>query len=164
MFKVNLLGRLGRNAGLFETANGGKFVAFTVAVNTKNLGKDITYWVDVRSFNPNHIKIMSYLTKGKLIQIGGDYNAMITTDKAGVARISHNINADYINFINLGSSNKNDDGTTTSTITNDDIKSEVSVNVNKTTEETIVMNTPPVQEMVPVTVGAATTTSDDLPF
>lgn len=165
MFKVNLMGRLGRNAGVYETSNGNKFVAFTVAVNTKNLGKDVTYWVDVRSFNQHHIRLAQYLTKGKMVQVGGDYNSSITTDKVGVARISHNINADFIMFMNLVSPNKNEDNNTSSSH-----DTEVSTRATSTNDENlIVMNTPPlappVQEMVPVGVGVgASSNDDDLPF
>ena len=164
MLKVNLLGRLGRDAGIYETANGNKFVAFTLAVNTKNLGKDVTYWVDVRSFNQNHIKLVKYLTKGKLLQVGGDYNCNITTDKIGVARISHNVNADYIAFMNLSSPNKSEENATTSAATpNDEPQTHVAA---ANIEDTIVMNSPtPTPELVPVPVGVATSdASDDLPF
>jgi single-strand DNA-binding protein len=136
-------------------------VAFTVAVNTKNLGKDVTYWIDIRSFNQNHIRLASYLTKGKLLYIGGDYNAVITTDKTGVARISHNVNADFINFANLGGASKTDESTTSASTHTPSSKT--------SDEDSIVMNTtpltPPVQEMVPVGVGVgASTSEDDLPF
>lgn len=112
MFKGQILGRLGRDAAVYESANGTQFLAFTLAVNTRNMGKDVTYWVDVRSFHPNHVKLKQYLQKGKIIQVGGDLNASIETDKVGVVRLNQTLFADYINFINLGNSGKDNNRST----------------------------------------------------
>ena len=161
MLKVNLIGRLGRDAGVYETSNGSKFVAFTIAVNTKNLGKDVTYWIDIRSFNQNHMRLAQYLKKGKLVQVGGDYNCVINTDKTGVARIANNVNADYISFLNLGNGVKNDEHAST---TNDEPQVVQKADAD---EDAIVMNTPSTTSQVPVSVGAgvsATGETDDLPF
>ena len=164
MFKAQVLGRLGRDAAIYETANGGKFIAFTLAVNTRNLGKDTTYWIDVRSFNSSHLNLCKYLTKGKVLQVGGNYNCGTVTDKAGTVRITHSILADYVDFINLGSgSNGNSRSENVAQVAED----VATVPPSTSEEPEIVMNTPTPtvsEEAVPVMVGASTTTSDDLPF
>lgn len=166
MFKAQVLGRLGRDAAVYETANGGKFIAFTLAVNTRNLGKEATYWIDVRSFNPNHLNLCKYLTKGKLLQVGGNYNCGTVTDKSGVVRITHSILADYLDFINLGSgSNNSNKGESTNQVTESDVTTTVPPSTSE--EPEIVMNTPtPVvsEESIPVTVNSGVSESDDLPF
>ena len=49
MFKVQVMGRLGKDAVIYESSTTGtKFLTFTLAVNTKNLNEDKTYWIDVR--------------------------------------------------------------------------------------------------------------------
>lgn len=161
MFKAQVIGRLGKDASIYESSTTGvKFLTFTLAVNTKNGGDDKTYWIDVRSFNPNHLKLVSYLTKGKALSIGGDFNTGTMTDKSGTVRITHNMTCDYINFVNLGSGNSNkSDGTTTTQ------KTSVS-KAESSSDDEITMG------KVPVNVGAIspvtdTTSSDDdseLPF
>ena len=166
MFKAQVLGRLGRDAAVYESANGTQFLAFTLAVNTRNMGKDVTYWIDVRSFNPNHIKLKQYLQKGKILQIGGDINATIDTDKAGVVRINHTLFADYINFVNLGGSKEGNRATTTTATLADADETEVTmgntpqhtVSQVASESETVVTPTP-----VPVMAGASGQ-GDDLPF
>lgn len=109
MFKVQVMGRLGKDAVIYESSTTGtKFLTFTLAVNTKNLNEDKTYWIDVRSFNPNHLKLVNYLTKGKALLVGGDFNTGTITDKTGTVRITHSITCDYITFPNIGGSNKNE--------------------------------------------------------
>lgn len=107
MFKAQILGRLGRNATICETNKGTQFLTLTLAVNTKFKNEDKTFWVDVCSFNPNHLRLAKYLTKGKVVHVGGDFNSGTITDKMGVVRLTHSIIADYINFINVGNNNSN---------------------------------------------------------
>ena len=172
MFKGQILGRLGRDAAVYESANGTQFLAFTLAVNTRNMGKDVTYWVDVRSFHPNHIKLAQYLQKGKILQVGGDLNATIATDKVGVVRINHTLFADYINFINLGGTTKDGvkitTGTTTAAQTEVNEDEEISMG-NYTPQATAPTPTSTVQTAVSgvaetVAVSAGVDVSDDLPF
>lgn len=169
MFKITIIGRLGRDAKVYETANGVKFVAMSVAVNTKNMGNDETYWVDVRSFNQNHIKLAKYLTKGKIIHAGGDFNTGTAIDKTKKVIVTHSLLADFIGFINLGGSfNKTDQQETDnqdSIKEKTDIPSQVSTHI--TDEDTIVMNSvKPSEEKEPVMVGVGTSEDDDneLPF
>lgn len=184
MFKAQILGRLGRDAQIFKSANGSEFLTFTLAVNTRNQGSDITYWVDVRSFNPNHLKLHKYLTKGKILQVGGDLNTAMTTDKLGVVRVNHNILSDYITFVNLGSKNGEktaDNSSQASEIPNNDISSQASeIPINNisshavathnetksmnTDEDNIVMNSPVANQVhVASTVGSADDDTE-LPF
>ena len=169
MFKVNLLGRLGRDAQVFEASNGTQFVGFTVAVNVKGRGGETTtYWVDVRSFNKNHIKLTQYLTKGKIVQVGGDFTTGTMVDKTNTVRVTHNLLADYVTFVNLGGSPTNNT-TNTTNATPVVVEATPMPVVTETTprvtndEDGIVMNTPKM-DPVPVTVGASDDVDSDLPF
>lgn len=179
MFKVQILGRLGRDAQIYESANGTQFVAFTIAVNTKNQGNETTYWLDVRTFNKNHLKLVQYLKKGKIVHVGGNFNCGTATDKLGIVRVNYNIIADYIEFVNLGTGvNNTKNGNTTTTAAPDDntvcqvfadTSQDVQVRqtINNSDEDSIVMNSPvstveKVAVTVPVTAGA--TDDEELPF
>ena len=159
MFKAQVIGRLGKDASIYESSTTGvKFLTFTLAVNTKNGSDDKTYWIDVRSFNPNHLKLVSYLTKGKALSIGGDFNTGTMTDKSGTVRITHNMVCDYINFVNIGGNNGNkSENTNTQT-------PQVSTTVSP--DEEISMGKVPVSvgAPTPVPVPATNDEDDELPF
>lgn len=161
MFKAQVIGRLGKDASIYESSTTGvKFLAFTLAVNTKNGSDDKTYWIDVRSFNPNHLKLVSYLTKGKALSIGGDFNTGTMTDKSGTVRITHNMVCDYINFINVGGNNSNKTENTNSNTQTPETSNTV------TPDEEISMGKVPVSvgTPTPVPVSVANGEDDELPF
>lgn len=181
MFKVQTLGRLGRDAQIYEAANGTQFIAFTIAVNTRNQGNETTYWIDVRSFNKNHLKLAQYLKKGKIVQVGGNFNCGTATDKLGIVRVNYNIVADYIEFVNLGTgTNNTKSGNSDTTAAPSEISNQIFDNSHgvqtsqtKTSvdEDSIVMNSASVQtvEKVAVSVpsmasGARATDDEELPF
>ena len=58
MQKITLTGRLGRDAAVRETQDGGKMISFTMAVNGISRGVEKTYWYDVLSFNYSRYKNM----------------------------------------------------------------------------------------------------------
>lgn len=161
MFKAQILGRLGRDAAVYESANGTQFLAFTVAVNTRNMGKDVTYWVDVRSFHPNHVKLKQYLQKGKIIQVGGDLNATIETDKVGVVRLNQTLFADYINFINLGNSGKDNNRSTSESDVVTPQVGDDEITMGNTQSQVKPQVGEEISSPVPVMSGGG---SDDLPF
>lgn len=160
MFKAQILGRLGRDAAVYESANGTQFLAFTVAVNTRNMGKDVTYWVDVRSFHPNHVKLKQYLQKGKIIQVGGDLSATMETDKVGVVRINQTVFADYINFINLGTKDGGRATAQNESDTTSENDAEITMGNSQVQDVPQAMNVAP----TPVPSMAGGGNDDDLPF
>lgn len=167
MFKAQIMGRLGKDAVIYESSSTGtKFLTFTLAVNTKNLNDEKTYWIDVRSFNPNHLKLVNYLTKGKALVVGGDFNTGTITDKTGTVRITHSITCDYITFPNIGGSNKNENST------NDSSNNNVRNNNTCVDEDDIRMGNVPVPVSVSATDAPISTpepsvhsdSEDELPF
>jgi single-stranded DNA-binding protein len=102
--------------------------------------------------------LVSYLTKGKALSIGGDFNTGTMTDKSGTVRITHNMVCDYINFVNIGGNNGN--------------KSENTNTQTPQASTTVAPDEEISMGKVPVSVGAPTSTpitaansdEDELPF
>ena len=118
MQKVTLIGRLGRDAAVRETQDGGKLVSFTMAVDAKYRGVDQTYWYDVATFNYLRYKNMvQYLKKGSTVVVGGDLIADVEEGRDGQIRCRRNVTADYIEF---GPSNGNGEGKTRNERSSDD--------------------------------------------
>ena len=105
MQEISVIGRLGKNAQVHETKNGRKFVAFTLAANSKRGAETKTTWFDVISFNEQHVsKLVQYLTKGSMIVAIGELDAEAQLGKDGKAYIRLSIIADRLDFISTGSS------------------------------------------------------------
>lgn len=165
MLKVQTMGRLAKDATIYESSTTGtKFLSFTLAVNTKSFNDEKTYWIDVRSFNPNHLKLQKYLTKGKMLMIGGDFNTGTMTDKSGTVRITHSLIADYINFANIGGSAKttSNDETSTNNVDTHTSKSNNTISNDDNIDMGSTFQTP-VTVSVPSSISN-NESNDELPF
>ena len=102
MVNINVIGRLGADAELIDGKNG-KFVSFRMAHDEKR-GKDkITTWFRVTFNGERAVRILEYLTKGKLVQVFGAETVGLYQSKDGNTQISRDINANNIEFISTGS-------------------------------------------------------------
>lgn len=100
-------GRLGRDAELRVTANGKKYVTFSLANNTHIKNEDKTTWYDVVCFDQNTVENrLDYLKKGKYIFVCGVYDTKGFVAKDGTIRVNESILADRITFINSGNNNQ----------------------------------------------------------
>ena len=105
MQKITLIGRLGRDAAIRETQDGGKVVSFTVACNGRYRGVEKTSWYDVSTFNYERYKNMvQYLTKGSGVVVVGELDADIDEGRDGVKRCRRSVTADSIEFNSNGTS------------------------------------------------------------
>lgn len=105
MQKITLIGRLGRDAAIRETQDGGKVVSFTVACNGRYRGVEKTSWYDVSTFNYERYKNMvQYLTKGSSVVVVGELDADIDEGRDGVKRCRRSVTADSIEFNSNGTS------------------------------------------------------------
>ena len=105
MQKITLIGRLGRDAAIRETQDGGKVVSFTVACNGRYRGVEKTSWYEVSTFNYERYKNMvQYLTKGSSVVVVGELDADIDEGRDGVKRCRRSVTADSIEFNSNGSS------------------------------------------------------------
>ena len=105
MQKITLIGRLGRDAAIRETQDGGKVVSFTVACNGRYRGVEKTSWYDVSTFNYERYKNMvQYLTKGSSVVVIGELDADIDEGRDGVKCCRRSVTADSIEFNSNGTS------------------------------------------------------------
>lgn len=112
--RIEILGRLGRDAAIRESQSGRKFIAFTVAVTDKSNGVEETQWFDVLiSQNFERYKNMApHLTKGSMVFLTGDFKCDTEVGNDGVTRCRRNVFCDYVTFAGSGSSNNSDTGAT----------------------------------------------------
>ena len=101
MKDITIIGYLGNDAEVKAMKSGnGEFLTVRVAVRDDKDDKS-TYWFNVRTFDPFHIKhLAQYLKKGKQVCISGDYTDRLYADKDGNCQISREINAYKIRFVN----------------------------------------------------------------
>ena len=98
-----------------RTTQGGKeFISFRMANNEfgdakDENGKPITYWFSVTCFTSQGLNIQKYLTKGRPINVIGEYSDNVYPNKiTGNCEVGRNIRAEMIYFSE--SSNRNNDG------------------------------------------------------
>ena len=113
MNKFILEGRLGRDAEVRETANGGKFLSLTVVENVFVNNEKKPYWYDVSCFNYNE-KLVQYYKKGSLLFLTGQLTCDLVTRKDGTQDIRRSVKADSIDFPESGKS-KDENETNAST-------------------------------------------------
>lgn len=97
---VHIVGRLGKDPETRFTADGKKVTTLVVASNTFRGGKEDTIWYRVTLWGDRWDKMMTHLSKGKLIMAGGEMRKPeMYTDKNGIQQIgSIDITGDYLKF------------------------------------------------------------------
>ena len=70
MLYIHTIGRIGKDCQVIEGTHG-SFIAFDMAVDDFSHGNAVTTWVRVRSNKENHIRLSEYLTKGRMVLVGG---------------------------------------------------------------------------------------------
>jgi single-strand DNA-binding protein len=115
MINVNVIGRLGADAELKSGKNGEQFVNFRLATNefNKSTKTNETVWMNVILFGKRAVTMHPYLKKGSFVNVMGEERVSLYQLKSGEYAINRDVLADRLEFI--GSSNKSDENTTTST-------------------------------------------------
>lgn len=101
MLYIHTIGRIGKDCQVIEGTHG-SFIAFDMAVDDFSHGNAVTTWVRVRSNKENHIRLSEYLTKGRMVLVGGTLSTSLWKDKNGDSQIQLSITAESIAFINTG--------------------------------------------------------------
>ena len=101
MLYIHTIGRIGKDCQVIEGTHG-SFIAFDMAVDDFSHGNAVTTWVRVRSNKENHIRLSEYLTKGRMVLVGGTLSTSLWKDKNGDSQIQLSITADALEFINTG--------------------------------------------------------------
>jgi len=160
-----LSGRLAANAEQKTSKNGRQYLEFRMGNNEYRSGENSeTYWFRVTSFNPNHMKLLPYLTKGRTIEVIGDLSAspyMSTTTgkpEAGLEVLANDIKFD-------GNFSKVTDTQNTETPTAEQPKVEVKTEPAKPKKAaTRNPSTAPIEAPKPAPQAVADSDEDDLPF
>lgn len=108
--QVMLIGRLGRDPELHDTA-GGRIAFFTIATSRRFKGQDgqtqeETEWHSVVAFGSTAEIVEKYLKKGDLVYVNGRLRTRKYTDKQGVERYKTEIICNQMQM--LGSALKNE--------------------------------------------------------
>lgn len=103
---VNLIGRLGADAEVKSGKNGNQFISFRVAADEFKNGSRGTVWFNViTDSNERNMKIVQYLTKGRLINITGTETCDIYFNKNNEPQISRDIRAFNVDFVSSSQQN-----------------------------------------------------------
>ena len=174
MQKITIIGRLGRDAAIRETQDGGKVVSFTVACNGRYRGVEKTSWYEVSTFNYERYKNMiKYLTKGSSVIVVGELDADLDEGRDGVTRVRRSIVADSIEFNSNGTSGNTQTATTERPAAatkkafapKEDIPDDTEVEVTVTQKKTASKVKPVAEQTVEVEAPEDDTeAADDLPF
>ena len=109
MLNVHFIGRLGGDATKETTKNGNNYIAYSVCVNDK----DKATWVNVQDYR-NSDKLLQWLKKGSLVNVGGVANVTAYKNKQGDPASSINVMLEHFEFVNCGN-NTTEGGTANST-------------------------------------------------
>ena len=101
MLHVHTIGRIGKDCQVISGVHG-SFMAMDIAVDDYSRGQNTTTWIRVRSNKENHIRLSEYLTKGRMVLVGGTLSTSLWKDKNGDSQIQLSITADALEFINTG--------------------------------------------------------------
>lgn len=107
---VHIIGRLGKDPETRYTADGLKVTVLTVATSSRKGNTEETIWWRVTLWGDRWDKMLSHLTKGKPVMVGGEMRKPeLYTDKSGSPQISSiDLRAEYVKFVPFG--NKNEQG------------------------------------------------------
>lgn len=144
-------GRLGRDAEVKTTNNGTQFVSLNLATDVFANGATTTVWLNVSDFTERTLKIVQYLTKGKLVNVVGDYSDRIYMNKENVPQIARDVRSYRIDFVSSGQS-----GSTESITTTMESKPQVTPTINVAPQ--------PMPSVSMMSAASSSSNNDDLPF
>jgi len=101
---VHLIGNLGHDPELRETANGNPVLNLRLAVNERRKGPDGEWgeaveWVNVTTWGRTAENVAKFLRKGSQIYVEGSLRTRDWTDKEGKDRRSTEISAKTVKFL-----------------------------------------------------------------
>lgn len=100
---IQIAGHVGRDPESRMTPSGQKVTSFSVAVNAREGGQDVTIWYRVSVWGDRFDRMMQYVKKGSGLIIVGELRApRIYTDKSGQPQVSMELTAEMIRFSPFG--------------------------------------------------------------
>lgn len=101
---VHIIGRLGKDPEVRYTPDNNKVTSLVLASNYVKGGQQETIWWRVTLWGDRWDKMVSYLSKGKPVMVGGEMRKPETyVDKSGQTQLgSIDVTADYVKFVPYG--------------------------------------------------------------
>lgn len=93
-----ILGRLGDDAELKETALGTEMLKFSLANNTGYGDKKKTNWFNCVMWGERGAKLTEYLKKGSQVVVSGEVTLNTYANKEGIEKSSLNLNVRDVSF------------------------------------------------------------------
>lgn len=110
MNKMCIIGNLTKDPELRVTRSGKDICTFTVAVNRKKRGEEITTFYRVSAFDNYAENCGKFLGKGSKVYVEGELDVDLYDGNDGQKKVSLEITAKFIEFVTI----KKDDGSGTS--------------------------------------------------
>ena len=165
MQTIIVTGRLGRDAKIYTSSNGNRFITFSIASNTKvKKNEENTYWWDV--VVPSHSverykNMVEYLTKGSSVIVQGELDPEIYDDNNNKAHLRLTISAVSIQFNSVSKQDSNGQSNTNSGNSSvvQTVSSQQASNNNVTAESITIQTSKPKQ-----TLKNDVSDDEELPF
>lgn len=107
---LTVQGRVVTDAQVKSSAKGRAYIEFRFANNEYKDEEGSTFWMRAVSFDPSHINLAQFITKGKPLILTGNYSNKVYAAKDGACQVDNNLVLTGIYFID---SNKKDESTST---------------------------------------------------
>lgn len=108
---LTVQGRVVSEAQVKSSAKGRAYVEFRFVNNEYRNGETDTFWMRAVSFDPAHINLAQFITKGKPLTLTGNYSNKVYASKDGSCQVDNNMILTGIYFNDSGK--KDDNGETT---------------------------------------------------
>uniref|UniRef100_A0A6M3LBS6 Putative single-stranded DNA-binding protein n=1 Tax=viral metagenome TaxID=1070528 RepID=A0A6M3LBS6_9ZZZZ len=107
--KVFIIGNVGTEPEMRFTPNGSAVASFSVAVNDKRGGEDVTEWFNIVTWNKLAENCNQYLEKGRQVFVDGRLQTRKWEGQDGITHYKTEVHANKVLF--LGSKNKTEEST-----------------------------------------------------
>ena len=104
---LTVQGRVVTDAQTKSSAKGRAYIEFRFANNEYKDEEGTTFWMRAVSFDPSHINLAQFITKGKPLILTGNYSNKVYAAKDGTCQVDNNLVLTGIYFID---SNKKEEG------------------------------------------------------
>lgn len=97
--QIQIIGNLGKDPEMNYTPTGMAVTKFSLAVNKKKGGKDVTTWYNIAAFNKTAETLNTHCQKGMQLFIQGELDVRPYTTKEGKQNVSLDVVVDKFSFV-----------------------------------------------------------------
>lgn len=106
---LTVQGRVVSDAQVKSSAKGRAYIEFRFANNEYKDEEGTTFWMRAVSFDPSHINLAQFITKGKPLILTGNYSNKVYAAKDSTCQIDNNMVLTGIYFIDSNKKDENSD-------------------------------------------------------